>query len=339
MPEQTPAARLDALFDGAPLAVDGLGIELRPKRLLATGVPARWGASSVTRELLESALPRARRAWNGLQEIARTLKITPAEIAYIGDDYVDYLSMKNVGLAIAPPESPQPLKKICHYVTKASAGKGVVREVIEILLTSQGLWKKALSHFIGLFLLAAGLMALSSCTSPMPPQDFGEKPDQWVEKFTIRETQGGMPVWILNSEIAQVYDKQKKITLDNFKIEFIDHKEDKNSHSKESLILAKKRMTTAALLTAPKGEVNTENKDLLAWGGVKVESEDGTTLTTERLLYSTKKQKITTESAIKIVRSDSILIGEGLEATPDLNEVKIFRHKASIYPKNLPLKK
>ena len=279
--------------------------------------------------------------WQAVLDIARTLKIKPREIAYIGDDYVDHRAMKNVGLAVSPPESPEPLKKICHYVTKTPAGRGVVREVIEIILQAQGRWKKALSHFLSLFVLWIGLMAgFSACTSSqMPSQDFAEKPDQWVEKFTIRETQGGMPVWILNSEIAQVYDKKKKITLDNFKIEFMNHKGNKKSNSRESLLFAKKHLTAAALLSAPKGEVNTENKDLVAWGGVAVESEDGTTLTTEHLQYSTRNQKITTESAIRIVRKDSILIGEGLEAAPDLSEVKIFHHKASIYPKTLSLRK
>ena len=45
------------------------------------------------------------------------------------------------------------------------------------------------------------------------------------------------------------------------------------------------------------------------------------------------------ESAIRIVRKDSILIGEGMEASPDLSTVRIFHHQASIYPKNLTDKK
>ena len=81
-----------------------------------------------------------------------------------------------------------------------------------------------------------------------------------------------------------------------------------------------------------------DSRDLEAWGGVEVEAEDGTILFTERLLYSASKQKILTESPVRIVRKDSILIGEGLEASPDLSTVKIFRHEASIYPKEIPLK-
>ncbi len=274
--------------------------------------------------------------WAELQAIAAELNLKPSEIAYCGDDYVDYKAMKNVGLAVCPPDTPELLKKICHYQTKAEGGKGVAREMIEILLHAQNHWKKTMEPLLS-FLVIAGLSLFISACSPSQkaPLEMVEKPDQWVEQFKITETQAGIPVWILNSEIAQIYNKQKKITLENFKIEFMDVKSKRKSNSKEDLTLVKKNLTTNAQLEAPKGEVNTETKDLSAWGGVKVETQDGTTLTSERLQYSTKTQKITTESAVKIVRKDSILIGEGMEASPDLSTVKILRHQASIYPKNI----
>ncbi len=274
--------------------------------------------------------------WAALQEIAAELKIKPSEIAYLGDDLVDYKCMKSVGLAICPPDSAEEIKKISHHQTKVLGGKGVAREAIEILLKAQGLWKKTLAPIMSVAgILALGLFISACSTSQKPQLDLAEKPDQWVEQFKITETQAGIPVWVLNSEIAQIYNRQKKITLENFKIEFMDVRSKKTSNSKESLSLAKKNMTASAQLEAPKGEVNTENKDLLAWGGVHVEAQDGTILTSERLLFSTKNKKITTESAVKIVRKDSIVIGEGMEASPDLSVIKIYRHEASIYPKNI----
>ena len=266
--------------------------------------------------------------------IAETMKISLAEVAYVGDDYVDIPAMKMAGLAVCPPEAPSLVQKVSHYRTRASSGKGVVREVIEILLQAQGHWKKAMAPFSCVAILALGL-ALSACSSQKAPADLTEKPDQWLEQFKITETQAGLPVWILNSKVAQRFDRRNKITLDDFTIEFMDNKSNRKSNSRSSLILAKKNQTAAAVLSAPKGEVNTENKDLTAWGGVEVNSQDGTQLTSERLRYSTLTKKITTDSAIRIVRSDSILIGEGLEASPDLSTVKIFHHQASIYPKKI----
>lgn len=276
--------------------------------------------------------------WRALQAIARELKLEPAQIAYIGDDYVDARPMKQVGLAVCPPESPELLKQICHYQTRVSAGKGVAREVIEMVLKAQGFWKRALAPFVGAFLISASLF-LSACSSALAPPDLAETPDQWVEKFRTTETQGGIPVWTLNSEIAQFFNRKNKITLENVKIEFMEEQKAKKGNPKKNLLLAKKNLVAAATLESPKGEVNMTNKDLLAWGGVQVESQDGTLLTTERLLYSAEKKKILTDSPIRIVRKDSIVIGEGLEATPDLSVVKIIRHEASIYPKSLSLNK
>ena len=85
--------------------------------------------------------------WAALLGCAKAMKITPDQIAYIGDDLVDLRCLRNVGFAVCPPESPGELKSACHYQTRASAGKGVVREAIEILIKAQGAWKKVLSFY------------------------------------------------------------------------------------------------------------------------------------------------------------------------------------------------
>ncbi len=268
--------------------------------------------------------------WERVSSCARRLNLQPDQIAYIGDDLVDLKALKNVGLAVCPPESPKEIKEVCDFQTTISSGKGVAREVIEILIKAQGQWQAVLSKF-SIFLIAI-LLTLSAC-SPHPNSTSSiEKPDQWIEKFTITETRNGIPIWILQSEMAQVYNKQKKATLDQISIQFMNPPKELSS---KSLILTKKSQTLAARLSAPKGEVNLDSHNLLVWNGVKVQSEDGTTLYSEQLRYSTDKQKIFTEAPIKIVKKDSILIGEGLEADPDLSTVKIFRHEASIHPKTI----
>lgn len=274
--------------------------------------------------------------WQAVQKIAEKMKIKPEEIVYIGDDLVDLKTLKNVGLSVCPPESHDILLKTCDYRTKASSGKGVVREVIELLINSQGVWNEVMKKF-SVFIIAC-LFSFSGCSSQVPPQKLADRPDQWLEKFTITETSSGIPVWILNSATAQVYNKQKKAVLENIRIQFMNVKNMKKNQSSESLQLAKKNQTQAARMTSPNGEVTLDTHDLAAWGGVEVETEDGTKLFAERLEYSTSKQMIYTDSAVKIIRKDSVLIGEGLEATPDLETVKIFRHKASLYPKELGFK-
>ncbi len=275
--------------------------------------------------------------WQAVQEIARKMKISPSEIAYVGDDLVDLKPLQNVGLSVCPPESHDILLKSCDCITKAPSGKGVVREVIELLIRSQGAWPRIMKRFAAL-LVSVSWLALSACSSQVPVKNQAERPDQWLEKFTITETSSGIPVWILNSATAQVYNKKKIATLENIRIQFMNVKNVRKAQGSESLMLAKKNQTQAARMSSPNGEVTLDTHDRAAWGGVEVETEDGTKLYAERLEYSTAKQMIYTDTAVKIVRKDSVLIGEGLEATPDLETVKIFRHQASLYPKQLGIK-
>lgn len=65
------------------------------------------------------------------------------EIIYIGDDIPDYLlmSQRNV-LSICPADAVEEVKAVCHYISKIKGGKGVVREVIELVMKTQNTWLK-----------------------------------------------------------------------------------------------------------------------------------------------------------------------------------------------------
>jgi 3-deoxy-D-manno-octulosonate 8-phosphate phosphatase (KDO 8-P phosphatase) len=82
-----------------------------------------------------------------LQEILADSKLTPDQIAYIGDDFTDVVIMRRVGLAIATANARPEVKQVAHYVTEASGGAGAVREVVELLLKSQGRWEEILRHY------------------------------------------------------------------------------------------------------------------------------------------------------------------------------------------------
>lgn len=55
------------------------------------------------------------------------------EIAYIGDDMIDYEPMKLCGIKATPADGIGVLKNISDYVCKNSGGNGAVREFIEWL--------------------------------------------------------------------------------------------------------------------------------------------------------------------------------------------------------------
>lgn len=80
-----------------------------------------------------------------LIDIANKLNIGLSEIAYIGDDIIDLCVLKKVGLSICPKDAVVEAKKISKYISQYDGGKGVFREVCEILLKSQSLWNEIIN--------------------------------------------------------------------------------------------------------------------------------------------------------------------------------------------------
>ncbi len=64
--------------------------------------------------------------------------LSAKNIAYVGDDVIDLPIMSKVGMAIAVNDAHHFVIKHSDWVTKASGGKGAVREVSEMILDAQG---------------------------------------------------------------------------------------------------------------------------------------------------------------------------------------------------------
>jgi 3-deoxy-D-manno-octulosonate 8-phosphate phosphatase (KDO 8-P phosphatase) len=75
------------------------------------------------------------------EEILLTAGVSDSVAAYIGDDLPDIPVMRRAGLAIAVGNAVPEVKQIAHYTTKALAGHGAVREAIELILRSKGIWE------------------------------------------------------------------------------------------------------------------------------------------------------------------------------------------------------
>lgn len=71
---------------------------------------------------------------NELEQICRKYRVQPSQIAFIGDDVNDLELMRKVGLSAAPQDGISQAKKIAAYVCKMEGGKGVLREVADLIL-------------------------------------------------------------------------------------------------------------------------------------------------------------------------------------------------------------
>lgn len=78
--------------------------------------------------------------WPLLQQLLTKYAVDIADVVFIGDDMPDYLCMQQVGIAVAPADAVDDIKKLCHYISVKKGGEGVVREVIEKIMKLQNKW-------------------------------------------------------------------------------------------------------------------------------------------------------------------------------------------------------
>jgi 3-deoxy-D-manno-octulosonate 8-phosphate phosphatase (KDO 8-P phosphatase) len=137
--------------DGSALEIktfdahDGQGLTLAHTAGLRTGcITGRESAALLRRaqemkmEFIYMNQPLKMPAY---EDILRVAGVADSAVAYIGDDLPDIPLMRRAGLAVAVGDAVPEVKAVAHYTTKAVAGRGSVREAVELILKSKGLWE------------------------------------------------------------------------------------------------------------------------------------------------------------------------------------------------------
>ncbi len=81
-----------------------------------------------------------------IKDIANDTGIDPSDMAFMGDDLLDWPAMQLAGLKIAPANAVAAIRERADLVTKASGGKGAVREAVEYILGQAGIDILALAN-------------------------------------------------------------------------------------------------------------------------------------------------------------------------------------------------
>ncbi|WP_367670466.1 3-deoxy-manno-octulosonate-8-phosphatase KdsC [Sodalis-like secondary symbiont of Drepanosiphum platanoidis] len=74
---------------------------------------------------------------NALNILLKKINLNLTQVAYIGDDLIDKKIMNIVGLSIAVSDAHPLIKPYAHYITKKLGGYGAVREICDLILSSQ----------------------------------------------------------------------------------------------------------------------------------------------------------------------------------------------------------
>ena len=73
-----------------------------------------------------------------LRNLIEQLGLSPQQVCFVGDDLPDLPALMTVGLAACPADAAAEVKNAAHLITRARGGKGTIREIVEIILKSQG---------------------------------------------------------------------------------------------------------------------------------------------------------------------------------------------------------
>ncbi len=130
---------------------DGLGLRLLQK----CGVKVGWVSarpSESTRQRAEDLkvdflIQSAESKVLGTQRLLDEHGFAWEDVAFMGDDVVDLGMLRRAGLAISVPDGIAEARTLAHYVTRAAAGNGAVREVAELILKAQGKWAGLVTEF------------------------------------------------------------------------------------------------------------------------------------------------------------------------------------------------
>ena len=130
---------------------DGFGIRLLHQAGIDVGVITARQSTVVHRRASELKMrfihQGAVNKSSAFAEIVAESRLTPGEIAYMGDDWLDIIVLQQVGLAVAPANGVPEVMEVVHYITRQGGGHGAVRECCNLILEAQNLTADLLQKY------------------------------------------------------------------------------------------------------------------------------------------------------------------------------------------------
>ncbi|HET7632025.1 MAG TPA: HAD family hydrolase [Gemmatimonadaceae bacterium] len=133
---------------------DGLGIHLLQRAGIRVAIITGRVSESVRLRAAELniddvAQDREAQKLPALEAMLDRHGLTMAEVAFVGDDFPDLAVLRRVGLAVAPADAVEEVRRECAVVLAQSGGRGAVREFAELLLKARGEWDAVWQAYVG----------------------------------------------------------------------------------------------------------------------------------------------------------------------------------------------
>lgn len=131
---------------------DGLGLSLFHRAGLRSGIITGRTSTAVTRRAGELGIEFVRQGdpekIAAFEQVLQQAGVDENEVAFVGDDLTDIPIMQRAEFAVAVADAVEETRSVAHYITRARGGRGAVREVIELILKSQGRWAEVTEGYL-----------------------------------------------------------------------------------------------------------------------------------------------------------------------------------------------
>lgn len=121
---------------------DGHGIKMLQSAGVAVAIISGRSSEAVARRAEELAIVHVVQGSKDkvadFERVIEGLGLGREACAFVGDDLPDLAVMRACGFAVAVANAADAVKAHAHYVTRASGGRGAVREFCELVLRAQG---------------------------------------------------------------------------------------------------------------------------------------------------------------------------------------------------------
>jgi 3-deoxy-D-manno-octulosonate 8-phosphate phosphatase (KDO 8-P phosphatase) len=131
---------------------DGLGVRLLQETGVEVGLITARESEAVTRRAqdlgMKHVFQKTRNKLEVFEKLTNELSLKPAEVGYMGDDWLDLPLLVRVGFSATVADAVSEVKEVAHYTTKRKGGKGAVREVCDLILEAKGVHSSLLEKYL-----------------------------------------------------------------------------------------------------------------------------------------------------------------------------------------------
>ncbi len=128
---------------------DGFALVAARRAGLGVAVISGRASAAVTRRMAELGVAEVHQGVDDkhrcLDDLCGRLGVTRGQVAAMGDDLPDLSLLRVAGLALAPADAAQEVRRVAHWTSRHAGGRGAVREAVEMLLGARRAWPPPMS--------------------------------------------------------------------------------------------------------------------------------------------------------------------------------------------------